>query len=295
MPCQYYITPMTSSTLYAATLLLLLSAAACSKPPASSTSGSASRSALPTPAEPSSALHAAPSTAPSSSAASPSALPPADVLPTASGDLTIQPVYHATLWFRFGGKVIVLDPWSKAGDRLDGAPKADWIVLTDMHPDHLDMAAIDRFRKDSTRIIGPAVVSGKVPGVIVMSNGDRRDEGLFSLEAIPMYNLTRGPAPGKLYHDKGRGNGYVFTFANRRVYVSGDTECTPEMRALRNIDVAFVCMNLPYTMTPAEAAECIRQLHPRVVYPYHDRDADLAPLTSALSGTDIEARLRSWY
>jgi len=111
-----------------------------------------------------------------------------------------------------------------------------------------------------------------------------------------MYNLQRGPSAGKLYHDKGRGNGYVLTFGDKRWYVSGDTECTAEMRALKNIDVAFVCMNLPYTMPPSEAAQCVRAFHPKVVFPYHFRNSDPKEFQSLLADEKgIDVRVRPWY
>ena len=110
-----------------------------------------------------------------------------------------------------------------------------------------------------------------------------------------MYNLTRGPAPGKLYHDKGRGNGYVITYGGLRMYVAGDTENIPEMRALKNIDVAFVPMNLPYTMTPEEAAAAVKAFKPKIVYPYHYQGTDLKAFETALNGSGIEVRLRDWY
>jgi L-ascorbate metabolism protein UlaG (beta-lactamase superfamily) len=110
-----------------------------------------------------------------------------------------------------------------------------------------------------------------------------------------MYNLERGPEPGRLFHDKGRGNGYIVTAGETRIYLSGDTECTPEMRALADIDLAFVCMNLPYTMTPAEAGACVDAFKPKVLYPYHYRDSDLGELERALAGSGVELRLRSWY
>ena len=111
-----------------------------------------------------------------------------------------------------------------------------------------------------------------------------------------MYNLTRGPSAGQLYHDKGRGNGYVLTIADKRIYIAGDTECTPEMKALRGIDVAFVPMNLPYTMPPSEAAPCVRAFAPKIVYPYHYRGSDPGELARALADEKgIEVRLRNWY
>lgn len=127
------------------------------------------------------------------------------------------------------------------------------------------------------------------------SNGETKSWAGWSIEAIPMYNLKRGPEAGKLYHDKGRGNGYVLTYGGKRFYISGDTEGIPEMRALKNIDVAFVCMNLPYTMPPDEAADAVKAFHPKIVIPYHYHGSDLAIFETALKGTGIEVRLLDWY
>jgi L-ascorbate metabolism protein UlaG (beta-lactamase superfamily) len=129
-----------------------------------------------------------------------------------------------------------------------------------------------------------------------MNNGEKKKFGDIEIEAIPMYNLQRGPQPGALYHTKGRGNGYVLTMGGKRIYISGDTEAIPEMRALKNIDVAFVCMNLPYTMTPEEAAAGVKAFRPKVVYPYHYKGSDLKVFAGALANEKgIEVRLREWY
>jgi L-ascorbate metabolism protein UlaG (beta-lactamase superfamily) len=139
-------------------------------------------------------------------------------------------------------------------------------------------------------------VAKTVSEATVINNGESKILEGIKVEAIPMYNLVRGPSAGKLYHDKGRGNGYILTIGGKRVYISGDTECTPEMKALKNIDVAFVCMNLPYTMPPEEAAECVRAFRPKIVYPYHYRNSDLNVLAKALkSERGIEVRMRNWY
>ncbi len=217
---------------------------------------------------------------------------PADELSTSAGPVVFHPVKHATFWFEVAGKVVWNDPWSQADL---GGPKADLILISDIHGDHLDEAAIAAVRKPDTIIVAPPAVVEKLPGAVALANGERKDLGYLGLEAVPMYNLQRGPEPGKYYHDKGRGNGYVITVGDRHIYVSGDTECTPEMRALQSIDVAFVCMNLPYTMPPAEAAGCVAAFKPKVLYPYHYRDSDLDELTSALAGTGVEVRRRAWY
>jgi L-ascorbate metabolism protein UlaG (beta-lactamase superfamily) len=216
-----------------------------------------------------------------------------DTLTSSQGPLEFTPLHHATFLMRFAGKAIYLDPVKEG--RYDGLPKATHIFVTDVHPDHLDPAALDALRTPSTVLVGPKVVADKVPGFTTMANGESRNFDGFSVEAVPMYNLQRGPAEGKLYHDKGRGNGYVFTVGDRRVYVSGDTECIPEMKALRNIDVAFVCMNLPYTMPPSEAAQCVKAMRPGIVYPYHFRGSDPKELQDAVAGTGIDVRLRTWY
>jgi L-ascorbate metabolism protein UlaG (beta-lactamase superfamily) len=130
----------------------------------------------------------------------------------------------------------------------------------------------------------------------VIKNGQSKDLMGINVEAIPMYNLTRGPQPGSVFHDKGRGNGYVLTLGDKRVYISGDTECTPEMKALKNIDVAFVCMNVPYTMTTTEAAACVKAFQPKIVYPYHFRGSNLDEFKTAMADQkNVEVRVRNWY
>jgi L-ascorbate metabolism protein UlaG (beta-lactamase superfamily) len=216
-----------------------------------------------------------------------------DTIPTTEGPLKITPIQHASFVLEFRNKVIYVDP--SQGD-YSGLPKADLILITDIHGDHMDTAKVKEVRKGGTVIVAPAAVAKTVTEAIVINNGDNKAIAGIQVEAVPMYNLVRGPAQGKLFHDKGRGNGYVLTLGGKRVYISGDTECIPEMKALKSIDVAFVCMNLPYTMTPQEAAECVRAFKPRIVYPYHYRDSDLNAFTNALkSEKGIEVRLRKWY
>lgn len=248
----------------------------------------------PAPAATTPAPSAAPTSAPSATP-TPSAAPsaPTDTFPTSLGDLEVTPIHHGTVRLRIAGTVIWVDPFSQ-GD-LSG-PKADYVFITDIHSDHYDPKGLDQVKKDGTTIVAPPVVAEKVPGATVMKNGDTKAFGGWNVFAVPMYNLKRGPEAGKFYHDKGRGNGYVFAFGDKRVYVSGDTECTDEMRSLKAIDVAFVCMNLPYTMPPAEAAECIKAFNPRVLIPYHYRGSNLDELTKALEGTPgIEIRKRAFY
>ena len=154
---------------------------------------------------------------------------------------------------------------------------------------------INKLKKPTTTVIAPSAVADTYKTATVMKNGETKMLGVWTIEAIPMYNLKRGPEPGKLYHEKGRGNGYVLTYGGKRFYISGDTEGIPEMRALKNIDVAFVCMNLPYTMPPDEAADAVKAFHPKIVVPYHLQGSDLKVFEDALKGTGIEVRVLDWY
>jgi len=211
---------------------------------------------------------------------------------TSAGTLQIIPIQHASLYMKAAGKVLYVDP---SQGSYDGLPQADYILITDIHGDHLTPAIIDKLKKAGTVIVGPKAVADKLPGTTVLANGEKTSAGPFAVEAIAAYNLTRGPSAGQFYHDKGRGNGYVVTYGGKRFYFSGDTEGVPEMKALKNIDVAFVCMNLPYTMTPPEAAEAVRAFHPAIVYPYHSRGSDTKAFAKDLEGTGIDVRLRDWY
>ena len=219
------------------------------------------------------------------------AAPPQE-FPTSAGTLKITPIQHASLMIQAGGKVLYIDP---AQGSFDGLPQADYILITDIHGDHMAPEIVNKLKKASTEIIAPQAVSEKVSGTSVIAYGQTKKLGPFSVESIPAYNLTRGPAAGKLFHDKGRGCGYVVTYGGKRFYFSGDTEATPEMKALKNIDVAFVCMNLPYTMTPEEAAGAVRAFHPAVVYPYHYKGSDTTAFKKALDGSGIDVRVIDWY
>jgi L-ascorbate metabolism protein UlaG (beta-lactamase superfamily) len=220
---------------------------------------------------------------------------PVQTFDTSAGPVKITPVYHASLEIEAGGKVIIVDPAKPA--MFMGLPQADLILITDIHGDHLDADMIKAESKAGTEIIAPAAVAKTVTAAKVIGNGEKTTWGAWTIEAIPMYNTTasRGPAPGKLFHDKGRGNGYVLTYGGKRFYFSGDTEGIPEMRALKNIDVAFVCMNLPYTMTPEEAADAVKAFHPKVAIPYHYKGQDTTVFKKALDGTGIDVRLLEWY
>jgi L-ascorbate metabolism protein UlaG (beta-lactamase superfamily) len=218
---------------------------------------------------------------------------PVEVFKTSLGEAKITPIRHASLMIEAGGKVIHVDPWSQGN--YEALPKADIILITDIHGDHMDPKAIAAIRKEGTQIVAPAAVATKVTGATSIANGNTSTVGEFAFQAVPMYNEKRGPEPGKFFHDKGRGNGYVITFGGLRIYVAGDTEGHAEMRALKDIDVAFVPMNLPYTMPPEEAADAVKAFKPKVVYPYHYRESDTKIFAAALEKSGVEVRLRDWY
>ncbi len=217
-----------------------------------------------------------------------------DVIKTSAGDLKITFIGHGTLVFGFGEKVIHIDPWSKLAD-YSALPKADLILITHEHQDHLDMGAINKIKTDKTKIIADRNSAQKIGrgAAQVMANGDTTTAVGLKIEAVPAYNLVHMRNPGQPFHPKGDGNGYIITFGDKKVYVAGDTENTPEMKALTDIDIAFLPMNLPYTMTPEMVADSAKAFKPKILYPYHTGDTDLAKLTELMKGTEgVEVRLR---
>jgi len=216
-----------------------------------------------------------------------------DTIKTSSGDLTMTFFGHATLMFRHGGLVVHVDPVSQYADYAQ-QPKADIILVTHDHGDHLDPKAIEAIRTPSTVLIGTAKCVQRVPGMTAMANGEQRDvRGFVHIEAVAAYNIVNKRPTGEPFHAKGDGNGYILTFGDKRVYVAGDTENTPEVKALRNIDIAFLPMNLPYTMTPEMVADAAKAFAPKILYPYHYGNTDTSQLTKLLAGTPgIEVRVR---
>jgi L-ascorbate metabolism protein UlaG (beta-lactamase superfamily) len=215
-----------------------------------------------------------------------------DVIKTAAGDLKITFIGHGTLMFTFGGKVIHVDPVSKEADYLK-LPKADFILITHEHYDHLDPAAVSKIRTDKTQIVLTDECAKKIKNGLVMHNGDEKTVAGLKIEAVPAYNLVHMRSPGQPFHPKGVGNGYIITFGDKRVYVAGDTENTPEMKALKNIDIAFLPMNLPYTMTPEMVADAAKAFKPKILYPYHYGDTDVSKLVNFMKDTpDVEVRIR---
>jgi L-ascorbate metabolism protein UlaG (beta-lactamase superfamily) len=215
-----------------------------------------------------------------------------DVFETESGNLEITFIGHGTLMFAFDGKVVHIDPWSRFVD-YSTMPKADLILITHEHRDHLDPEAIDHIRTNATTVVVTDKCAAAVENPVVMHNGDVNTFAGLEIQAVPAYNIVHMRSEGAPYHPKGDGNGYVITFGDTRVYVAGDTENIPEMSDLKDIDIAFLPMNLPYTMTPEMVADAAKSFKPRILYPYHFGDTDTSKLTDLLKNQpDIEVRIR---
>jgi L-ascorbate metabolism protein UlaG (beta-lactamase superfamily) len=216
-----------------------------------------------------------------------------DIIKTSAGDLKITFMGHGTLIFNFGGKVIHVDPYSALAD-YNIFPKADLILLTHEHRDHLDLKALNTVRTEKTVVVLTETCAKQVQGGIVMMNGDVKTVEGLKIEAVPAYNIVHKRDTGQPFHPKGLGNGYIITFGDKRVYVAGDTENVPEMKGLKKIDIAFLPMNLPYTMTPKMVAEAAKTFKPKILYPYHFGETDTSKLVSLLKGTpEIEVRIRN--
>lgn len=215
---------------------------------------------------------------------------PVDEGMTSAGPVRLTVINHASFVIENAGQVIDVDP--VGANRYEGLPQPDLILITHTHGDHLDAATIARRRKPETVILGPEAAAKTIPGLTVMKNGETRQVGPAGIEAVPAYNL---PGPAQSFHPKGEGNGYVITLAGQRCYIAGDTQAIPEMAALKDIMVAFLPMNQPYTMTPEEAAKAARSFLPRILYPYHFQGSDVNALVKLLEGTGIDVRVRDWY
>jgi len=215
-----------------------------------------------------------------------------DIIKTASGDLKITFIEHGTLLFYFSGKVIHIDPVGQYAD-YSKLPKADIIFITHEHSDHLDIKAIETIRKDNTIIILTEACAAKIGGGIVLKNGDRKTVDGLEIDAVPAYNIVHMRSAGVPFHGKGVGNGYVIKFGDKRVYIAGDTENIPEMKLLEKIDIAFLPMNLPYTMTPEMVADAAKAFKPKILYPYHYGDTDTSRIVSLMKDAPgIEVRIR---
>ena len=215
-----------------------------------------------------------------------------DHLPTPAGDLKVTFIGHASLMFEFAGKVIYADPVGQYGD-FSGLPKADLILVSHDHGDHFDTAMIRQISKGETKLVLTPLCAAKVKGGIVLKNGEEATVDNIRIEAVPAYNIVHMRSPGMPFHPKGNGNGYILTLGGKRVYMAGDTENIPEMKQLGRIDVAFLPMNLPYTMTPEMTADAARMVRPAILYPYHTTDTDTSKLQPLLKDEKgIEVRIR---
>lgn len=215
-----------------------------------------------------------------------------DVLDSATGDLVATFLGHGSLMLEFNKQVIQIDPWSQAAD-YDYLPKADLLLVTHNHPDHLDKVALKKTRQPDTAVIISDSCLADIPDGQVMKNGEARVVDGIGIKALPAYNLVNKRENGEPYHPKGVGNGYLLTFNKTRVYIAGDTENIPEMADLKDIDYAFLPMNLPYTMTPEMVAAAARSFKPKVLYPYHFGDTDPAKLVELLKDLpEVEVRIR---
>lgn len=221
-----------------------------------------------------------------------SQIPISDKISTSAGDVEMHFIGHGSLMFKVDGIVIYVDPVRSSGS-YDFLPKADVILVTHEHNDHLDAELIGKLKKQGTFVFCNKNSSKTIPTAIVMNEGGRQEVNNIIIEALPAYNIVNERAPGQPFHPKGIGSGYVLTIGRKRIYIAGDTENTPEMKGLKNIDVAFLPMNLPYTMTPAMVADAARAFKPAILYPYHYGDTNTDEIVKLMEGSGIEVRIRN--
>ena len=218
-----------------------------------------------------------------------------DTIKTNKGNLIIHPIGHGSLMLEFDGKVIHIDPFSQVADYTT-LPKADLILITHQHYDHLDSTALENIYKSNTTIYWTQECqkSSKFQKpATILKNGDRIDFKGITIEAVPAYNIVNKRPDGTPFHPKGEGNGYILTLGNQRVYVAGDTENIPEMNNLGRIDIAFLPVNLPYTMTPEMFLDAAKMVKPRILYPYHFGKTDMQKVLELFKEEkNIEVRLR---
>ena len=218
--------------------------------------------------------------------------PPTDRIATSAGPLDLTFLGHGTLMLTFKDTVLHVDPYGKVADYA-ALPRADLVLLTHDHGDHLDEAALALVRTPATDIVLPPVCADRVQGGLILKNGETRTVRGITVTAVPAYNLVHRRDNGQPFHPRGAGNGYLLDFGDTRLYVAGDTENIPEMAALKDVDIAFLPMNLPYTMTPEMVADAARSFRPRILYPYHYGDTDPQRLVELLRDRpDIEVRIR---
>ena len=214
-----------------------------------------------------------------------------DTIPTKAGDLKMTFIGHGTLYFEWNNKVVHVDPWSRLAD-YKNMPKADLVLVTHQHGDHLDLGAIKTVTNENTIVVLTDKCAEKTSGT-VLKNGEEKEFAGINVKAVPAYNIKNKRDDGSPFHPKGEGNGYVITFGDVNVYVAGDTENIPEMAELKGkIDIAFLPMNLPYTMSPEMAADAAQKISPQILYPYHFGDTDVSRLVELLENEKIDVRIR---
>ncbi len=215
-----------------------------------------------------------------------------DTISTSEGDLKITFIGHGSLLFTFNSKNIYIDPYGKLAD-YSQMPKADIILIAHEHSDHLDMDAVRAIRTEKTALVITEKCQDQISDGIVMKNGSTQTIQDLKIEAVPAYNIVHKRDNDQPFHPKGVGNGYIITFADKQVYIAGDTENIPGMKELRDIDIAFLPMNLPYTMTPEMVVDAVKMFRPEILYPYHFGETDIGKLVELMKGhKDIEVRTR---
>lgn len=215
-----------------------------------------------------------------------------DIIQTSKGDLKMTFIGHGTLMFEFGGKIIHIDPVGRYAD-YSQMPKADLVLITHDHGDHLDPEVLSMIYKEETKVVLAEKCLEKFDRGIVMHNGDEKEVIGIKIKAVPAYNIKHMRSENNPYHPKGEGNGYILELGDKRVYIAGDTENIPEMKSLNDIDIAFLPMNIPYTMTPEMVADASKSFMPQILYPYHYGDTDPQKLVELLKKVEeIEVRIR---
>ena len=214
-----------------------------------------------------------------------------DTYETSKGQLKITFIGHGTLMIEAGGQVVHIDPVLREAD-FSKLPKANLILVTHEHFDHLDKKAISMITNPQTKIIISKSCKGLIDNGTVLLNGEQKSFGDWGIEAVPAYNLLNKRPDGLPFHPKGNGNGYIISYGGKRIYVAGDTENVPEMGNLKKIDIAFLPMNLPYTMTPQMVADGAKSFMPVVLYPYHYGETNPQLLVDLMKATPIEVIIR---
>ena len=219
--------------------------------------------------------------------------PEIDRINTSVGNVELHFIGHGSLMFRVNGYAIYIDPVKMSGD-YRFMPKADIILVTHDHGDHLDIPLINELKKEETVVLTNEKSTEQLAWAFPMSAGDRQEINNIVIEAVPAYNIVHMHASGDPFHTKGEGVGYILTIGGTKFYVAGDTENIPEMKELRNIEVAFLPMNLPYTMTPAMVADAAKAFKPRILYPYHYGETDTNEIVNLMRDSGVEVRIRKF-